>query len=377
MDRQNVLDVSPEPQSEGFYASLYEEGFGSIDRFFSGRKNSLCAHDDTMDPRELLALLLRHPEQEQHGGLSFTEFQKFYQGVKAALEKLNQNNYDRVPKNKRPLIDELARSCEYTLRTISYEDLLVQTRNGQWPICMATLTDLLANCAVIQTIQPDQSLNHQKVLNSIDQEDASAIYGVIRNLNAALDTGNIAATDIEWLLDISPKLFALPLESFTVTEMQELRAFSTKVNALKQSPGALYLSTHEASFFQNDPLLAANNFVECLRATQALAEGKNITPEVIAGFSDFTSFLAGINAGLAHHHETLGRIYSLKKLVAFIERLPQELELLRKNDHDTSKHDITMTKALVYSPELIEQLNRIVREIRQLDPSLLCMQHVK
>ncbi len=362
--------------STTFYATSFDEGFGAIQRFFSGRRNSFCSDDETIAPHELLQLILRNPEEEQkEGGLSFEQFRDFYRGVIAALQKVE---YDKVPESKVPFIDNLLKTSAEIIQTRSYEDLLAKTRNAQWGNCIIMLEDLLSSCMVIHADEPEMSLNLDVIKVVLQEQNTSILYDLVPILNTALGKGNLAQDDIDELLAIATQLLDIPLESYNLSDEQKhieyqntLKSFVHKVITLKKAPNSLYLDTHNQCLYNNDPLLAAKHFTQCLLATQGLTEGQSISQPVMVSFTYVKTFLKGINSGLPFHTRTLGRICSVKKLAAFIKHLPAELELLEHNAKSTSKLNEELLKALRYSPNLIGHLRKLVKDIYQLDRTLL------
>ena len=155
-----LFDASPKLS---YYTTTFDEGFGVTQRFFSGRKNSFTRDDDTMDPKELLSLLLRNAEKEQKAGeLSFEEFQNFYRGVGAALREINR---DTVPESKIPFIDQLLKESAEIIQAQSYEDLLAKTRNAQWKEKdrLAILSNVLSKCTVISEQKREKSISLEDI----------------------------------------------------------------------------------------------------------------------------------------------------------------------------------------------------------------------
>ena len=190
-------------------------------------------------------------------------------------------------------------------------------------------------------------------------------------------------SDIDRLPGIAQELLSIPVESDDFSDEKKcnvkehiayqktLRSISMKVIVLKKSPYLLYLGSDEQCLYNNNAELRLITLRNAILQRKTSKKVATSLQAAIASYKYCKSFLEGINAGLSFHLNALGRICSVKKLCAFIKYLPVELDLLQQNTDDRSKvHNEELVKALQYSPNLIDNLRKIVKDLHQIDQPL-------
>lgn len=318
MDSQFAYDNQ---HNLGCYPTIFEEGHGSMLRFFSGRKNSFSLDDERMEPQELLAMILINPDEEQGRQTPFSTIKEYYQGVQRALEETCR---EKVPENKRTLYDSLKEMCPIILGIDSYAELAIVIAKHKWESAFLELANLILSCSLDQddAENDEESLTARELMKAIDGSDLH-IFNTLALLDEALGIGNVTENDIASLLTVALKLLEkTSWKSIPQKDLLEVHKllikFCTKAKLLKESQELLYLGTHEQCEYTNDVDEAARSFAHCLNVKQLLSLGKPLIQEDFTHINTCLSFFRGIHRGLELQPETLGRKYAITKLTVIL-----------------------------------------------------------